>query len=226
MCPYLGVLMKLFFASVLFIVLSLTSVFVVNAQAAETIWIQTSSTSYKTGETVKVSINAVTATPIQGLSAQIRYDPACLLPVNATSPVSGMNGLALPQVSGLADISFASTTPQTANGVLAEVQFSTVKGCQTSLAIDTASLVIRNESGFAVPITGINIDKNPIALNIDSVAGNPQAVVSADSSTLPLAPTVFPEPTSGINFWIAVFMVLFIAIAIATVIFVYKMSRK
>jgi hypothetical protein len=217
--------MKLFFSSVLFIVLSLTSVFVVNAQAVETIWIQTSGTSYKTGETVIATINGVTATPIQGFTVQIRYDPACLLPINASSQVSGMNGLAVPQVSGLVDASFASTTPQTANGVLADVQFSTLKGCQTSLTMETASLVIRNESGFAAPITGVNIGQNAIALNIDNEVGNPLPVVSG-ASVLSLAPTIFPEPESVINWWVVVFLVLFVAIAITTIIFVYKMSRK
>lgn len=216
--------MKFFFASILFIVLSLTSVFAVNAQTAETIWIQTSGISYKTGETVTATINAVTATPIQGFTAQIRYDPACLLPVNATSPISGMNGLAVPQASGLVDASFASTTPQTANGVLAEVRFTALKGCQTNLTIETASLVIRNESGFATPLTGVNIDQKAIVFNIDSAVGNPQPVVSGES-VLPLAPTIFSEP-EPVNLWVVILLVLLVSIAITTVIVVYKLSRK
>ena len=215
--------MKFFGALILFIILSLTSVFVVNAQAAETIWIQTTGLSYKTEETVTATINAVTATPIQGFTAQIRYDPACLLPVYATSPISGMNGLALPQASGLVDASFASTTPQTANGVLTEVRFTALKGCQTNLTIETASLVIRNESGFAAPLTGVNIDQKAIVLNIDNSVGKPQPMVSGES-VLPLAPTIFPERKS-VNSWVVVLLLLFVGLAITTVIVVYKLSR-
>lgn len=216
--------MRFFSVLILFIVFSFISVFNVNAQAAESIWIQANTISYKTGETVTVTINALTATPVQGFTAQIRYDPACLQPVNATSPITGMNGLAVPQASGLVDASFASTTPQTANGVLAEVRFTALKGCQTNLAIETAALVIRNESGFAAPLTGVSIDQNAVVLNIDSAVGNPQPVVSGES-VLPLAPTILPEP-EPINWWVVVLLVLLVGIAITTVVVVLKLSRK
>lgn len=216
--------MRFFSVLILFIVFSFMSVFNVNAQAAESIWIQANTTSYKTGETVTVTINALAATPVQGFTAQIRYDPACLQPVNATSPITGMNGLAVPQASGLVDASFASTTPQTANGVLAEVRFTALKGCQTNLTIETAALVIRNESGFAAPLTGVSIDQNAVVLNIDSAVGNPQPVVSGESA-LPLAPTILPEP-EPVNWWVVVLLVLLVGIAITTVVVVLKLSRK
>ena len=118
----------------------------------------TSNTSaYKTGETVLVTVNAVSGTPVQGFTFQIRYDPACLQPVNATSPIPGMNGLSLPQTTGLVDASFASTTPQTANGILAEVRFVTLGGCQTNLTLESAALAIRNKSGFAAPLAGVTV---------------------------------------------------------------------
>lgn len=185
--------MKFFSALIQAIILSLASVLTVNAQAAETIWIQTNTTAYKTGETVTVTINAISATPIQGVTAQIRYDPACLQPVNSTSPISGMNGLALPQISGVVDVSFASTTPQIANGVLAEVRFTALKGCQTSLTIETAALVIRNESGFAVPVAGVTISGNNIAINIDTAVGISQPTQAITGPTLSLKPTT-PSP--------------------------------
>lgn len=215
--------MKYFSVSILFVVLSLTSVFVVKAQAAETIWIQAGGTSYKTGETATATINAVTARPIQGFTAQIRYDPDCLLPVNAATSISGMNGLAVPQTSGLVDASFASTMPQTANGVLAEVRFTTLKGCQTNLTIETASLVIRNESGFAAPLSGVNVDQKVITLDIDSAVGNPQPLVASAGSVLPLTPTIFPEQ-EPVNWWVIGLPALLVGVAIATVI--YKLSRK
>ena len=214
--------MKSFSALILFIVLSFTSVFTVNAQTAESIWIQTNTTAYKTGETVTVLLNGVTTTPIQGFTAQIRYDPACLQPVNSTSPIAGMNGLAVPQVSGLVDASFASTTPQIANGVLAEVRFTTLKGCQTSLNIETAAVVIRNESGFAAPLTGVNVNQNAIALNIDSAVGSSQPVVSGESA-LPLAPTIFPEP-KPVKWMVVVWLVLLAGI-VTFIIAIYKFAR-
>jgi Cohesin domain len=224
MRPYFGVLMRFLSALILIIIFSFLSVFTVHAQAAETIWIQANTTSYKTGETVIATINAITATPIQGFTAQIRYDPACLQPVNGTSPIAGMNGLAVPQESGLVDASFASTTPQTVNGVLAEVRFVTLKGCQTDLAIETAALVIRNESGFAAPLAGVSIDNKSVSLNIDSATGSPQPAIAGDS-VLPLAPTIFPEP-QPVNRWVVVLLVLIAGIAITTVIVVFKLSRK
>jgi len=199
------------------------SVFAVNAQAAESIWIQANAATYKTGETVTVALNANTASPIQGFTAQIRYDPACLQPVSSTSPISGMNGLAVPQTSGLVDASFASTTPQLANGVYAYVLFTTLKGCQTNLTIETAALVVRNESGFAIPLGGITINQTPVMLNIDSAIGNSQPVVSGQNA-LPLAPTVFPESKLVINWWVVVLLV-FLAGIIALIVVVYKFSR-
>src|SRR6185369_17833244 len=97
---------------VLAVLLTFTVVLSVNAQAAESIWLTANTTAYKTGETVIVTVNASSATPIQGFTFQISYDPACLKPVNAASTVPGMNALPLPQISGLADGSYASTTPQ------------------------------------------------------------------------------------------------------------------
>jgi hypothetical protein len=222
MRPYSGVLMKFLSALILFIVLSLTSVFAVNAQTAETIWIQANTTAYKTAETVTVMINGTTAIPIQGFTAQIRYDPACLQPVNGTSPIPGMNGLAVPQVSGLVDASFASTTPQIANGVLAEVRFTALKGCQTSLAIETAALVVRNESGFAAPLTGVNINQNAIVLDIDSAVGSPEPVVSGES-VLPLAPTIFLE-SKPVNWMVVVWLVLLVGI-VTFIIVIFKFTR-
>lgn len=176
----------------LLMVVSLTSVVIAHAQTTETLWIQTNATAYKTNETVTVTINGLSATPIQGFTFQIRYDPSCLQPENGTSPIPGMNGLAVPQQSGLADVSFASTTPQMANGVLAELRFKALKGCQTSLTVESAALVVRSETGLAVPIPGININQSPLALNIDSAEGNPQPDVPG-GSVLPLAPAAVSE---------------------------------
>ena len=121
--------MKSIYILTLVIVLSFALVGNVGAQSTESIWLTASTTAYKTGETVTVALNASSATPIQGFTFQIRYDPACLRPVNAASPIPGMNGLPLPQLTGQVDGTYASTTPQNVNGLLAEIRFVAVGGC-------------------------------------------------------------------------------------------------
>lgn len=177
---------------IIFISVSVSSV---SAQTAETIWITASTTAFKTGETVIVTVNAVSATPIQGITFQIRYDPACLKPANATSPISGMNGLQLPQTLGLVDASFASTTPQMANGVLAEVRFITLGGCQTNLTLESAALAIRNESGFAAPLASVTAGEKNIALNIDKEKGVSQDLPLSGTPLLLAPPDLVTKST-------------------------------
>jgi len=165
----------------------------VHAQTEKSLWLEANTTAFKTRETVIVTINGVSTTPFQGFTAQIRYDPSCLLPENGTSPIPGMNGLAVPQAPGLADVSFASTTPQFANGVLAVLQFQALKGCQTSLTIESGALVVRGETGLAIPITDVNINQTPVMLSIDSAEGNPQPAMSGES-VLPLTPVSVSNP--------------------------------
>ncbi len=169
-----------------------------NAQTAESIWLTTNTTSFKTGETVTVAVNAASATPIQGFTFQIRYDPNCLRPVNAASPILGMNGLPLPQLTGLVDGSYASTVPQTVNGVLAQVRFVTLGGCQTNLTLESAALAIRNAQGFAAPLPGVAIGEKNIALNIDKQVVASQANEPLSGSILPLdPPAASPQKVSG-----------------------------
>ena len=190
--------MKSVTALLLAILLTFTGVMTVNAQSTEGIWLTANNTAYKTGETVIVALNASSATPIQGFTFQIRYDPACLKPVNAASTVPGMNALPLPQISGLADGSYASTTPQTVNGVLAEVRFTALKGCQTNLTLESAALAIRNESGFAAPLAGVTISQKEIALSLDKEVGVAESA-QPSGSILPLdAP---PAANRGIPVW-------------------------
>jgi len=214
--------MKFCSTLILFVVLTLTFNFTAHAQTADAIWIQADTTAYKTNETAVFTINGIAATSIQGFTAQIRYDPACLQPVSSTSPVTGMNGLALPQESGLVDVSFASTTPINATGILAIVRFTTLKACQTSLSMESAALVIRNESGFAVPLPGVNIIQNPIALTIDGTLGAPQPETSGEPA-LPLAPTSFPK--TEINWWKIALMIFLAAIPITIIIVAYKFTK-
>lgn len=158
----------------------------VSAQSAESIWLAANTTSYKTGETVIVDVNGNSSTPIQGFTFQILYDPACLKPIKASSTIPGMNGLPLPQLTGQVDGSYASTTPQLVNGVLAEVYFEALGGCQTNLMLQSAALAIRNAEGFAVPLAGVIIREQNVALNIDKEAVTAANPVPATGSILPL----------------------------------------
>lgn len=166
----------------------------VKAQSAESIWLTASTSSFKTGETVIITVNGASASPIQGLTFQIKFDPACLQPVNAASPIPGMNGLSLPQINGLVDASFASTTPQIANGVLAEVRFITLGACQTNVTLESAALVIKNESGFAAPLPGVSLNENPVALAISAERGSSQ---DAPLLGTPLPLGTEPDPSAS-----------------------------
>jgi hypothetical protein len=202
------------------IVLTLGIVMNVSAQAAESIWLTTNTTAYKTGETVIVAVNAASATPIQGFTFQIRYDPQCLRPINAVSTVPGMNALPLPQISGLADGSYASTTPQTVNGVLAEVRFTALKGCQTNLTLESAALAIRNESGFAARLPSVAVGEKNVPLNIDKEAVAAQSPETLSGSVLPLDPPPATAPKTSI--WIiALLMVLVVGVMFG----VFKLFR-
>ena len=156
--------MKRLIVFVFAILSTLTVTVKASAQTTESIWLTANTTAYKTGETVLVALNASSTTPIQGFTFQIRYDPSCLRPVNASSPIPGMNGLPLPQLTGLVDGSYASTTPQTVSGILAEVKFTALKGCQTGLTLESAALAIRNAEGFAAPLSGVLIGERNLSL--------------------------------------------------------------
>lgn len=183
-------------AIIFILLLSLGLVLPVKAQSTESIWITASATSFKTGETVIVSVNGISATPIQGMTFQIRFDPACLKAVNAASPIVGMNGLSLPQLTGLVDASFASTTPVTANGVIAEVRFTTLGECQTNITLESAALVIKNESGFAAPLPGVSLGEKsiPFAISAEKGTGDEPPLLG---TPLPLG--VEPEGSSPIS---------------------------
>lgn len=184
--------MKKIIAFLFAFILIFLSVRPVNAQVSESIWLEAGTTTYKTGEIVTVRLNAASSLPIQGFTFQIRYDPACLKPLNASSPILGMNGLQLPQTSGLVDASFASTAPQSALGILAEVSFLTLGACQSNLYLESAALAIRNSEGFAAPLTGITIGERNIALVIDKIEGEAQV-------QMPMGTPLSLEPSESSN---------------------------
>lgn len=214
--------MKRMIALVLAILLTPILTIRASAQTSESIWLTTNTTTYKTGETVLVALNASSATPIQGFTFQIRYDPSCLEPVNASSPIPGMNGLPLPQLSGLVDGSYASTAPQAVSGILAEVKFTALKGCQTGLSLESAALAIRNAEGFAAPLSGVVIGERNLSLNIDREVAAPQpAEVESSGSILPLAA---PKAEQAIPLWMIVGIV-FAILAASLIVGAFQWSR-
>ena len=193
------------------------------AQSAESIWLTASTTTYKTGETVIVTVNGSSATPIQGFTFQIRYDPTCLKPVNAASTIPGMNGLPLPQLSGLVDGSYASTTPQMVNGVLAEVHFEALGGCQTNLTLESAALAIRSPEGFAAPLNGVAIGAKDVALQIDKEVAAAPNVQPPSGSILPLEA---PAPArKGYLVWVIALLGLVFIVGVAFIGFTYFRGR-
>jgi hypothetical protein len=126
-----------------------------------------------------------------------------------------MNGLPLPQIAGLVDGSYASTVPQTVNGVLAEVRFVTLGGCQTNLMLESAALAIRNEAGFAAPLAGVTIGEKNIALNIDKALGASQPAEPLSGAILPLDPP--PAARQSVSGWL---IGLFAALLVVGAMFV------
>ncbi len=192
--------------SIITLLITFFLVLPVQAQSAESIWISVNLIDFKTGETVIATVNGSSATPIQGMTFQIRYDPACLQALNAASPIPGMNGLLLPQAAGLVDASFASTTPVVVNGILAEIRFTTLGACQTNLTLESAALVIKNESGFAAPLPGVTIGAKTIPLAVSAEQGSP--------NDTPLLGTPLPlevEPNSSSPLWLSTGTVIVLA---------------
>ena len=212
-------------ALILAIIFIFSSVFIVNAQTTESIWLSANTTTFNRGETVTVTVNAASVTPIQGFTFQIRYDPACLQPTNASSPISGMNGLSLPQTAGLVDASFASTTPQTANGVLAEVQFLALAGCQTNLTLESAELAIRNASGFAAPLPGVTIREKNVAVSIDNAAGESQSQPLL-GTPLALGPQQSSDAKDPIVTTVWLVMLFVVGLIFVIMFVVYRVLKK
>jgi FHA domain-containing protein/cohesin domain-containing protein len=215
--------MKRLFAIPLAMLVAIVLFLSVSAQSTDSIWLTASTTAYKTGETVVVTVNATAGTPVQGFTFQVRYDPACLKPTNASSQVPGMNGLPLPQISGQVDGSYASTSPQVVNGVLAEIYFQALKGCQTDLTLESAALAIRNAEGYAAPLPNVPIVGNQVALNIDKEVGVPQPV-QQKGANLPLEPTIFENTNQGKFGWLISLVAALVAVGAGAVI--YKRFRS
>ena len=179
--------MKQLTAFLFALILTFSVILGVSAQAAESIWMETNQNTFSAGEAITVTLKAVSATPIQGFTFRIIYDPLCLQPDAPTSLLPGLNYMAVPQTAGLVDAIFASPTPLNANGALAEIKFNALASCQTNLKLENASLAIADASGIAVSLPGISLGASSFDLSVGG-AGTSDAL-----------PTLAPEsnPAGG-----------------------------
>ena len=199
----------------------------VSAQTTESIWLDAGNTAYKRGDTVIIRVNSAVSTPIQGFTFQLRYDPACLKPISASSPIAGMNGLQLPQSVGMVDASFASTSPKSAVGMLAEASFESLAGCQTAVYLESAAVAIRNAEGFAAALPGVTLGERNIALVLDSAQGNSQAPA-------PVGPPLSLDPSQSASSestdWsviiaVSLFFIVISAIVVTVIVVIYKQRK-
>lgn len=219
--------MKKLISTTLAIIVCLFFVIPAHAQTPESIWITASTTSFKTGETLIVTVHANSGTPIQGFTFQIRYDPACLQPINAASPIAGMNGLLLPQLGGLVDATFASTTPQVVTDTLAELRFTTLGACDTNIALESAALAIKSESGIAAPLPGISIPEAqkavPLTISSEQGTASDQALVG---TPLSLEVESQPATSSSISIGTIVVLAIIALLLIAGVFILIRILRS
>ena len=184
--------MKQLTAVFLALILAFNVVPGVHAQAAETIWMETSKDAYNAGEDITVTLKANTTTPIQGFTFQLLYDPACLEPSVPTSLIPGLNYMSVPQTAGKVEGIFASTAPLNVNGSLAEVKFKAQASCQTSLKLGKASLAVADASGMAVDLPGVSLGTSSLVLNVSAggtLAPTPEPTATAHNLPVVATPT-------------------------------------
>ncbi len=197
--------MKYLSAIFLTILLASLALFGVGAQAADTIWMETGKDAFGPGETITVTLKANSKTPIQGFNFKLRYDPNCLQPGDPTSLVSGLNYMTVPQISGMINGIFASTSKVNANGSLVKIEFKAIANCQTSVTLEKANLAVANDAGIAVTLPGISLGTSSLLISVagdGSVpaqnSGTPSAPSDQQGNLILALPTVpAPEPTAG-----------------------------
>jgi len=169
-------------ALILTLLIALSALTGVSAQADETIWMEIDKESFTVGESITVTLKTNTTRPVQGFTYQLRYDPVCLQPGIPLSKAAGLNTMAVPQTEGMVEAVFASTTPIDVSGSLSEVKFNTLKNCQTSLKLEKANLVVADENGMAVAQSGISMGISSLLINVAGTA-TAQSASTAESET-------------------------------------------
>ena len=198
--------MKYLTAILLTILLANLTLFGVGAQAAETVWMETGKDAFGPNETITVTLKANSKTAIQGFNFKLRYDPNCLQPEVPTSLVSGLNYMTVPQISGMLNGIFASTSKVNANGSLVKIDFKAIANCQTSVTLEKANLAVANDTGIAVTLPGISLGTSSLLISVSVGDGSmpaqsvstPAAPSDQQGNPILALPTVpAPEPTAG-----------------------------
>ncbi len=226
--------MKRLTALILALLIAFLALPVARAQAAETIWIETSQDSYTVGEPITITLKTNTTRSIQGFTYKLRFDPACMQPEVPVSLFSEINYMAVPQTPGQVEAIFASTKPIQATGGISEIHFSTIASCQSSIKLEEARLIIAGTDGMAVPMNGVSQGTSSLVIRIAGAAApaaiaiTPQAVNTDPQTSSTAAPQLTPEPASPTNTWswllvplgILLALVLFIGAIVVTVQYV------
>jgi hypothetical protein len=188
----------------LWIGLALFSLFVAlpaHAQSVNRFSLTAAGQNLAPGQSLLVSLQADISTPSQGFSIQLGYDPACLELISNT-PTGLLSTDAFPvdkSAVGLIDVAYTLLGGEktlSGSGVLLEIEFKTLKVCQTNLQLSSAQLVAFDDQGKAR-----YIDVQPGASL--AIAISPQAEIpilpppAADqTSSLDPMPTILPDSLS------------------------------
>lgn len=182
-----------------FIFLAILATAIINpyisyAQSPESITISSRVVEQNQQTQVEVVIAATSATPIQGISFLIKYDPDCLRPSGMRSLVLNLNNTSMPQSESAVEGIFTSTDPLPANGNMVMVTFIPAAACQTELALEKAQLIVLNNEGLAQPLIGVSVDKSPVPVSIsqEQVSAEPQA-----TENLSVIADITPSPEKG-----------------------------
>lgn len=127
-----------------------------------------------TGETVEVgdqtqilvTVNALSASNVRGISFKIKYDAACLKPNGFQSLVLNLNNNSMKQEEGLVDGIFTSTESLPANGGMVTVVFLPIANCDTEVALTEAKLIAIGADGIAVQMDNVAVDKTALSVSL------------------------------------------------------------
>lgn len=178
-----------------------------NPGQPQSVWVTSNMAAVGANQTLRVSINANSATPIQGLSFSLRYDPACLAVQGSQIVLDGLSNMSMKQPAGMVEGIYTSTSPLQANGELVAITFSGLKPCETQLALEAASLMMLDENRMAVVQDGIGISGALLPVSIVAAAVNPAGAQSIavlddpnasldETSANPVNPGQVAEPTA------------------------------
>ena len=169
------------------------------------IWLSRDTATLSDGQPLRVTVMANSNTDIQGFSFKLAYDPTCLTVQGSQIRLQGLANMSMKQPAGAVEGIYTSTQPLTANGAMVDVLFAAAQACDTSVALESASLMALDENRIAVGLPGITVDNTLLPLSTTNAASNPanaQSIAVLDdpnanlneSSAAPIS-KVQPSPT-------------------------------